>query len=38
VLGVARVSFGPVLQRRLYGKFGSALLGAVASGENPFAL
>jgi len=37
-LGVARVSFGPRLQRHLYDKFGSALLSAVASGENPFAL
>jgi 2-methylisocitrate lyase-like PEP mutase family enzyme len=37
-LGVARVSFGPGLQRYLYNKFGSALLSAVASGENPFAL
>jgi 2-methylisocitrate lyase-like PEP mutase family enzyme len=34
--GVARVSFGPSLQRHLYEKFGSALLPAVASGENPF--
>jgi hypothetical protein len=37
-LGVARVSFGPALQRHLYNKFGSALLSAVASDENPFAL
>lgn len=37
-LGVARVSFGPSLQRRLYDKFGSALFTAVASDENPFAL
>ncbi|HEY3259498.1 MAG TPA: isocitrate lyase/phosphoenolpyruvate mutase family protein [Pseudonocardiaceae bacterium] len=37
-LGVARVSFGPTLQRHLYNKFGSALFSAVASGENPFAL
>jgi 2-methylisocitrate lyase-like PEP mutase family enzyme len=33
-LGVARVSFGPVLQRHLYDKFGG-LLAAVASDENP---
>jgi 2-methylisocitrate lyase-like PEP mutase family enzyme len=37
-LGVARVSFGPMLQRYLYNKFGSALFSAVAAGENPFAL
>jgi 2-methylisocitrate lyase-like PEP mutase family enzyme len=37
-LGVARVSFGPSLQQHLYGEFGSALLAAVASDENPFAL
>ncbi len=37
-LGVARVSFGPMLQRHLYNKFGSALFSAVASDENPFAL
>jgi 2-methylisocitrate lyase-like PEP mutase family enzyme len=37
-LGVARVSFGPALQRRLYDGFGSALLSAVASDENPFLL
>src|SRR5919108_613194 len=37
-LGVARVSFGPTLQQRLYNKFGSALFSAVASDENPFAL
>ncbi|GGS66759.1 carboxyvinyl-carboxyphosphonate phosphorylmutase [Planobispora rosea] len=35
-LGVARVSFGPALQRHLYTTFGSALFSAVASGENPF--
>lgn len=35
-LGVARVSFGPALQRHLYGTYGSALFAAVASGENPF--
>jgi 2-methylisocitrate lyase-like PEP mutase family enzyme len=37
-LGVARVSFGPSLQQHLYNKFGSALLSAVASDENPLAL
>ena len=37
-LGVGRVSFGPTLQQHLYNKFGSALLSAFASGENPFAL
>lgn len=36
-LGVARVSFGPVLRRHLYTTLGSTLLSAVASGENPFA-
>lgn len=36
-LGVARVSFGPVLQRHLYATLGSTLLSAVASGGNPFA-
>jgi 2-methylisocitrate lyase-like PEP mutase family enzyme len=38
VLGVARVSFGPALQRHLYDTYGSALFSAVASGENPFLL
>lgn len=37
-LGVARVSFGPALQQHLYRKFESALLPAVAAGENPFTL
>jgi 2-methylisocitrate lyase-like PEP mutase family enzyme len=37
-LGVARVSFGPILQLHLYRKFGSALLSAVAADENPWAL
>jgi 2-methylisocitrate lyase-like PEP mutase family enzyme len=37
-LGVARVSFGPTLQRHLYNKFGSALFSAVASDRNPLAL
>jgi len=36
-LGVARVSFGPSLQRQLYGKFGTALFAAVAADDNPFA-
>uniref|UniRef100_UPI003F498530 isocitrate lyase/PEP mutase family protein n=1 Tax=Nonomuraea bangladeshensis TaxID=404385 RepID=UPI003F498530 len=35
-LGVARVSFGPALQRHLYGTFGSPLFAAVASDRNPF--
>lgn len=35
-LGVARVSFGPMLQQHLYEQFRSPL-SAVASGENPFA-
>ncbi len=37
-LGVARVSFGPSLQRQLYGKFGSAMFAALAVDENPFLL
>jgi len=37
-LGVARVSFGPILQLHLYRKFLSALLSAVAADENPWAL
>jgi 2-methylisocitrate lyase-like PEP mutase family enzyme len=37
-LGVARVSFGPSLQRRLYGKFGAALLAALAADTDPFAV
>jgi len=36
-LGVARVSFGPSLQRHLYNTFASSLLAAVASGADPFA-
>ena len=36
-LGVARVSFGPALQRHLYNTFGAALFSAVAAGQNPFA-
>lgn len=37
-LRVARVSFGPILHWHLYRKFGSALLSAVASDQNPWAL
>lgn len=37
-LGVARVSFGPALQRHLYGKFGAALFSTIASDENPFTI
>ncbi len=37
-LGVARVSFGPSLQRQLYTKFGTALFAALASDQNPFLL
>lgn len=37
-LGVARVSFGPSLQRQLYTKFGTPLFAALASDENPFLL
>jgi 2-methylisocitrate lyase-like PEP mutase family enzyme len=36
-LGVARVSFGPTLQRHVYNAFEAGLLPAVASGNNPFA-
>jgi 2-methylisocitrate lyase-like PEP mutase family enzyme len=35
-LGVARVSFGPSLQRHLYGTFGAAIFAAVAADEDPF--
>ncbi|MFB6723096.1 isocitrate lyase/phosphoenolpyruvate mutase family protein [Kribbella sp. NPDC056345] len=35
-LGVARVSFGPMLQRQLYGRFASVMLPALAAGTNPF--
>lgn len=35
-LGAARVSFGPTLQRHVYGRFASVLLPAVAAGQNPF--
>ncbi|HEX6392982.1 MAG TPA: isocitrate lyase/phosphoenolpyruvate mutase family protein [Acidimicrobiales bacterium] len=37
-LGVARISFGPILHWQLYRKFGAALLSAVASGQNPWAV
>jgi 2-methylisocitrate lyase-like PEP mutase family enzyme len=37
-LGVARISFGPSLQRQLYSKFASALLTALADDQNPFVL
>jgi 2-methylisocitrate lyase-like PEP mutase family enzyme len=37
-LGVARISFGPSLQRQLYTKFGSALFAALADDQNPFEL
>jgi 2-methylisocitrate lyase-like PEP mutase family enzyme len=37
-MGVARVSYGPILQIHLYRKFLSALLAAVAAGENPWAV
>jgi 2-methylisocitrate lyase-like PEP mutase family enzyme len=37
-LGVARISFGPSLQRRLYTKFAAALFNAVAADQDPFAL
>jgi 2-methylisocitrate lyase-like PEP mutase family enzyme len=36
-LGVARVSFGPALQRLVYDRFGAAL-SALATDANPFAL
>ncbi|MDT3443633.1 MULTISPECIES: isocitrate lyase/phosphoenolpyruvate mutase family protein [unclassified Pseudofrankia] len=37
-LGVARISFGPSLQRQLYNKFASALFTALADDQNPFVL
>jgi 2-methylisocitrate lyase-like PEP mutase family enzyme len=37
-VGVARISFGPALQRHVYGKFAGAVLSAVASGGDPFAV
>ncbi len=36
-LGVARVSFGPLLQQHVYDRLASAVLPALASGNNPFA-
>jgi 2-methylisocitrate lyase-like PEP mutase family enzyme len=36
-LGVARISFGPTLQRHVYERFESEVLPAVRSGENPLA-
>lgn len=35
--GVARVSFGPSLQRHLYGLFEAQVLAAIAVGDDPFA-
>jgi 2-methylisocitrate lyase-like PEP mutase family enzyme len=35
-LGVARVSYGPRLQRHLYARLASQMLPAVASGSDPF--
>ncbi|GAB3923286.1 isocitrate lyase/phosphoenolpyruvate mutase family protein [Kribbella albertanoniae] len=35
-LGVARVSFGPMLQRQLYARFASVMLPALTAGTNPF--
>jgi 2-methylisocitrate lyase-like PEP mutase family enzyme len=37
-LGVARISFGPSLQRQLYAKFAAALFEALATDQNPFEL
>lgn len=37
-LGVARVIFGPSLQRQLYTKFGAPLFAALVADENPFLL
>jgi 2-methylisocitrate lyase-like PEP mutase family enzyme len=37
-LGVARISFGPSLQRQLYSKFAAALFTALADDRNPFEL
>jgi len=34
--GVARISFGPMLQRHLYSKLADTLLPALAAGRNPF--
>ncbi len=34
--GVARISFGPMVQRHLYGKLAGTILPAVAADRNPF--
>jgi 2-methylisocitrate lyase-like PEP mutase family enzyme len=36
--GVARVSYGPRLQRHLYARFASVMLPALAAGADPFAM
>jgi 2-methylisocitrate lyase-like PEP mutase family enzyme len=35
-LGVARITFGPMLQRHLYSKLAGTVLPALVAGENPF--
>lgn len=35
--GIARLSFGPRLQQQVYNTFGSSMLSAIASGQDPFA-
>jgi len=35
-LGVARITFGPMLQRHTYTKLAEGILPAIRSGENPF--
>ncbi|TCO26183.1 2-methylisocitrate lyase-like PEP mutase family enzyme [Kribbella steppae] len=35
-LGVARITFGPMLQRHTYTKLAGGILPAIRSGENPF--
>jgi 2-methylisocitrate lyase-like PEP mutase family enzyme len=37
-LGVARITFGPMLQRHLYNKLATTLLPAIKSNQNPFTL
>lgn len=37
-LGVARISFGPMMQRHLYAEHATRLFAAVAAGNNPFEL
>ena len=37
-LGVARISFGPTLQRQLYRSFGTSQLTAIRADEHPFPL